>query len=43
MKRKVVSNLSMVVIDKPVTAKKNDDFKGAPPCLSYTSITKFSI
>ena len=30
---KVLSNLSMVVIDKPVTAKKNDDFKGAPPCL----------
>ena len=32
-KRKVVSNLSMVVIDKPVSEKKNDDFKGAPPCL----------
>ena len=30
---KVLSNLSMVVIDKPVTAKKNEDFKGAPPCL----------
>ena len=32
-KRKVVSNLSMVIIDKPVSEKKNDDFKGAPPCL----------
>ena len=30
---KVVSQLSNVVIDKPVTEKKNDDFKGAPPCL----------
>ena len=30
---KVVSNLGMVVIDKPVTEKSNDDFKGAPPCL----------
>ena len=30
---KVVSNLGMVVIEKPVTAKKNEDFKGAPPCL----------
>ena len=30
---KVVSNLSMVVIEKPVTQKSNDDFKNAPPCL----------
>ena len=30
---KVVSNLGMVIIDKPVTEKSNDDFKGAPPCL----------
>ena len=30
---KVVSQLNKVVIEKPVTAKKNEDFKGAPPCL----------
>ena len=30
---KVVSQISMVVIEKPVTEKKNDDFKNAPPCL----------
>ena len=30
---KVVSQLSNVVIEKPTTKKKNDDFKGAPPCL----------
>ena len=30
---KVVSQLNKVVIEKPTTAKKNDDFKGAPPCL----------
>jgi len=30
---KVVSQISMVVIEKAVTEKKNDDFKGAPPCL----------
>jgi len=30
---KVVSNLGMVVIDKPVTEKSNNDFKDAPPCL----------
>ena len=31
--KKVVSNLSMVVIEKPVMEKSNDDFKNAPPCL----------
>ena len=30
---KVVSNLGMVVIEKPVMEKSNDDFKNAPPCL----------
>ena len=30
---KVVSQLSKVVIEKPITEKKNNDFKGAPPCL----------
>ena len=30
---KVVSQLNKVVIEKPTTKKKDDDFKGAPPCL----------
>ena len=30
---KVVSQLNKVVIEKTITRKKNDDFKGAPPCL----------
>ena len=30
---KVVSQLNKVVIEKPITEKKNNDFKGAPPCL----------
>ena len=30
---KVVSQLNKVVIEKPTTNKKDDDFKGAPPCL----------
>ena len=32
-KTKVVDSISQVVIEKPVTEKKNDDFKNAPPCL----------
>ena len=32
-KRKVVSHLNMVIIEKTVSEKKTDDFKGAPPCL----------
>ena len=32
-KQKVVSSLSDIIIEKPVSEKKNDDFKGAPPCL----------
>ena len=39
---KVVSNLGMVVIDKPVTEKNNEDFKGAPPCLTTLASDKFS-
>ena len=30
---KVISNLGMIVIDKPVSEKKTNDFKDAPPCL----------
>ena len=30
---KVVESITDVIIDKPVTEKKNDDWKGAPPCL----------
>ena len=30
---KVVETITDVIIDKPVTEKKNDDWKGAPPCL----------
>ena len=32
-KRKVVSHLNMLVIEKPVSEKNNNDFKGSPPCL----------
>ena len=39
---KVVSNLGMVIIDKPVTEKNNEDFKGAPPCLTTLASDKFS-
>ena len=39
---KVVSNLSMVVIEKPVTEKSNDDFKNAPPCLITLASQGFS-
>ena len=30
---KVLETITDVIIDKPVTEKKNDDWKGAPPCL----------
>ena len=39
---KVVSQLNKVVIEKPVTAKKNEDFKGAPPCLVTLASQGFS-
>ena len=40
--KKVISHLSMVVIEKPVGQKKNDDFKGAPPCLVTLASEGFS-
>jgi len=40
--KKVLSNISMVVIEKPVTEKKNDDFKNAPPCLVTLASSGFS-
>ena len=39
---KVVSQLNKVVIEKPVTEKKNEDFKGAPPCLVTLASQGFS-
>ena len=39
---KVLEKISDLVIDKPVTEKKNDDFKNAPPCLVTLASQGFS-